>query len=78
MGVAVPADEECEKAANMTDQQMKVVQHAQNRVRKGIHPDDYADYDAGLMDGYYPDGSNKPGPNVTESEGGILLDDYDE
>lgn len=77
MGVAVSADAECEKKVNMTDLQLAQVQHAQRRVRAGIHPDDYAAFDAGEMIGYYPDGSFIPGPNASVSEGGILLDDHD-
>ena len=75
MGVAEPADDECKLAANMTPEQMKRAQHAQKKVSRGIHPNDYEAYDAGLMDGYYLDGTDRPGPNTTESEGGIILHD---
>lgn len=75
MGVAVPADEECTKAAGMTDQKMKAAQFAQRRTAKGIHPDDFDAYGAGQMDGYYPDGSQIPGPNAAQSTGGLILDD---
>ena len=78
MGMAVPADEECGVAANMTEREMAVVQHAQGRVTAGIHPDDYEAYDAGLMTGYYPDGSHRPGPNATRNEGGIIFDDWND
>ena len=78
MGVAVPADEECEKMANMTELKMKQAQHAQQRTSAGIHPEDFEAYDSGEMIGYYPNGSFRPGPNATISEGGILLDDYDD
>ena len=78
MGVAVPADEECGVKANMTEHQQKVVQHAQRRVSKGIAPEDYAAFDAGEMIGYFPDGTARPGPNAHISEGGILLDGWDE
>ena len=77
MGAAICADEECEQRVNMTDRELATVQHAQRRVRAGIHPEDYDAFDAGEMTGYYPDGSFIPGPNATISEGGILLDDHD-
>lgn len=79
MGVAVPADEECAKAAGMSDHQMKAAQYAHRRTAKGIHPDDFEAYGTGQMDGYYPDGSPIPGPNATHSTGGLILDDdYDD
>jgi hypothetical protein len=73
MGVAVPADEECANAANMTDMAMKTAQHAQRRTSMGIHPEDFEAFDSGEMEGYYPDGSDRPGPNATRSEGGLIL-----
>lgn len=72
-GVAIPADEECEKAANMTERQMLQAQRAARRSH--IHPDDYEAFEAGEMIGYYDDGSFKPGPNAAVSEGGIILND---
>ena len=78
MGVAVPADEECEKKVDMTDRELAQVQHAQRRVRADIHPEDYEAFDAGEMIGYYPNGAFIPGPNASVSEGGILLDDHDD
>lgn len=76
MGIAVPADEECRLATNRSDEQLKAAQHAAKRLDKGIHPDDFEAYDAGVMDGYNTDGSFKPGPNAaaeTEDD-----EDYDE
>lgn len=64
LGAAVAADEECEKAAGMTDDQMQRAQHAQRRASRGIHPDDFAAFDSGEMAGYNPDGSWIPGPNA--------------
>ncbi|KKK76873.1 hypothetical protein LCGC14_2859290, partial [marine sediment metagenome] len=46
MGIATPEDEECTRAAGMTPSQMTDAQHAQEKVRRGIHPDDYEAYDA--------------------------------
>ena len=74
MGLAVPADEECSKAAAMTDRQMQEAQYAQKRASLGIHPDDFEAYDAGDMIGYDRNGNAIPGPNATLSEGGLILD----
>lgn len=66
MGVAVPANAECQEAAGMTPLQMAAAQKAQDRTRAGIHPEDFDLYDAGMIIGYSPDGSNGgylPGPN---------------
>jgi hypothetical protein len=68
MGCAEPADEECDKAAGMTPERIAIAAHAYERVHRGIHPDDYEAYEAGLMTGYNPDGSFIPGPNA-EREG---------
>ncbi len=75
LGVAVPADDECKAMANMTEHEMKAAQWAHKRVAAGIHPDDYDKFDAGIIDGYYPDGTDRPGPNATETEGGLILND---
>ena len=64
LGNADPADEECEKAAGMTMEQIKTAQHHQDYVRHGIWPEDYQAFDDGLMIGYNPDGTNIPGPNA--------------
>lgn len=63
MGCALPADEECAAAANRTALQLAAAQAAYTRLAKGIHPDDFEKYNAGMIDGYNPDGSYKPGPN---------------
>ena len=63
MGNAIPADEECEVAAAMTPAQLAAAQAAAEKVSRGIHPDDYAAYDAGLMTGYDAAGEWLPGPN---------------
>lgn len=60
-GVAVPHDEECRLAANMTTEGMAAAKHAYERLSAGIHPEDFAAYDAGFLSGYNPDGSWKPG-----------------
>lgn len=67
-GIADPADEECRIAASMTDPQITLAKMRQRRVSAGIHPDDYDAYDTGIMVGYNPDGSFKPGPNFAEAE----------
>lgn len=68
LGVAVPADDECTKAAKMTDQQLKDAAHAAERLSKGIIPEDYKLFDRGVILGYNPDGSYIPGPNGHELE----------
>lgn len=73
MGCAVPADDECEKAASMTNGQKQQAQHAYKRLERGIAPEDFAAFDSGEMLGYNPDGSWIPGPNFTSTE-----DDDDE
>ncbi|WP_455387494.1 hypothetical protein [Petrachloros mirabilis] len=72
-GVALPLDEECEIAANMTPRQMELAQRAARRAAFGIHPEDFEAFDSGEMIGYYEDGSPIPGPNAEESEEGIWL-----
>jgi len=66
----------------MTPEQMKVAQHAQKRVRHGIHPEDFEAFDAEIMEGYNPDGSFKPGPKYADhvlernrKEGPIIVED---
>jgi hypothetical protein len=63
MGVAEPADEECRIAASMNAAQRAEAQHAARRLSAGIHPDDFRLFDAGIITGYNPDGTYKPGPN---------------
>lgn len=67
MGVAVPEDDECEKRAGMDPAQLVAAQHAQEKVRLGIAPEDYEAFDQGLMVGYEPDGEWTPGPNFEEA-----------
>lgn len=68
MGVAEPADNECEKRANMTPAKMAAAIHAYERTNKGIHPDDFERYESGELAGYDTDGSDIPGPNFIEEE----------
>ncbi len=64
MGTAEPADEECEQAARMTQEQMMRAQKHAGAVVKGIRPEDYGRFFAGEMAGYNTDGSHIPGPNA--------------
>lgn len=73
MGFAEPADEECEKAHGMTEEQLLKARFAAMRTAKGIHPDDFEAYDAGVITGYRTDGSYQPGENWVEPE-----EDYEE
>jgi len=73
MGVAEPVDDDCAKAANMTERQMQQAQRGAKRSR--IAPEDYDAFERGEMIGYYDDGTHIPGPNAAVSEGGIILDD---
>lgn len=66
-GIADPADEECRVAAGLSDPEIVLAKMRQRRVAAGIHPDDYDAYDQGIMVGYNPDGSFKPGPNYEEA-----------
>lgn len=68
MGVAVPADEECELAAKMTPEKMRAAQYAYERTSRGIHPGDFEAYDAGLMVGYDEQGKWIPGPNYVPED----------
>ena len=70
MGWAEPADDECfQKSGCMTREQLNAAQRAYIKTDLGIHPDDYEKFDAGVMVGYNPDGTDKPGPNwVPEPE----------
>lgn len=66
LGVAEPADEECQIAASMTTAQRAAAQHASRRLAAGIHPEDFGLYDAEIITGYNPDGTFKPGPNFDQ------------
>jgi len=67
-GVAIPADEECQRAANRSAQQLAAAQYAYTRLAAGIHPDDYELFDAGVITGYNPDGTPKLGPAAEQDE----------
>lgn len=67
-GVAEPIDDECREFAGMTREQITAAQKAYVKVSKGIHPDDYAAFDAGQMVGYDGDGEWIPGPNYVPTE----------
>ncbi|MGA2035879.1 MAG: hypothetical protein ABSG68_26830 [Thermoguttaceae bacterium] len=67
MGCAEPADPECEAAHGMGPEQLAAARTAYVRVAAGIHPDDYAAFDAGEMVGYDADGRPIPGPNYCGS-----------
>lgn len=68
MGFAEPADEECEKAHGKTPEELVGIRHAARRTARGIHPEDFEAYDAGIITGYKPDGSYQPGENWVEPE----------
>jgi hypothetical protein len=67
-GVAIPDDEECRIKAGMTPAEMVQQQHVYNRLAAGIHPDDWAAFDAGEMIGYDAQGRKIPGPNFVGGE----------
>jgi len=67
LGVAEPADEECETKADRTLEQRAEAEHAYDRATLGIHPDDFAAYDQGLMTGYNDDKTYKT-PKTWEDE----------
>lgn len=62
-GFAVPMDDECREACELTDRQIEAAQKAYPRTKAGIHPEDFDAYDKGYMIGYQPDGAWLPGPN---------------
>lgn len=68
MGVAEPADEECERAARRTAEQRKRAQLHQRMVSRGIMPDDYERFINGEIEGYTIDGADIPGPNFVDRE----------
>ena len=84
MGIAESADKECDDKVDRTPSQLNQARYEYSRTKKGIHPDDYARYDLGQIDGYNPDGTVKPGPNYIEEEDDeeesslILPEDYEE
>lgn len=68
IGCAEPADEECAARHGMTEAELAHARHAYVRTAKGIWPDDYEAFDAGIMTGYDPEGNPVPGPNYVEPE----------
>ena len=73
MGVAEPADEECELRAKMSVEQMAIAQRHAQALAKGIQPQDYGRFFSGELAGYNPDGSEIPGPNhIPEAYDGPL------
>lgn len=77
MGVAIPADDQCGARCGMTEEDMRKAQAAYVKVAKGIHPDDYEEYDAGLFDHYDSMGRkvDKDGRIVERPAVGPLSDD---
>lgn len=67
-GVAIPADDECAARCGMTPADIRAAKQAYEKVSRGIAPQDYGLYDRGVIVGYNPDGSYKPGPNYSEDE----------
>ena len=76
LGNAVPFDDECKAAANMTEAQMEMAQLKQDMVGKGIHPDDYDDYLAGNFTHYGPDGEKIASPEVAEEQANKAAEDW--
>jgi hypothetical protein len=68
LGIADPEDEECRIAAGLSDPQILLAKMRQRRVSAGVAPEDYDAFDKGIMVGYNPDGTFKPGPNFEEAE----------
>jgi hypothetical protein len=64
-GVAIPADDACRVRAKRTPEQMQAAQHAYERLMAHIEYDDWKLFDEGVIAGYNPDGSFKPGPNYS-------------
>lgn len=81
-GVAIPADEECEEACQMSADGMAMAQHAFERLRAGIHHEDYAAYDAGYLSGYSVDEDGEqtwlPGRKGGREEWEALFEDHDD
>jgi hypothetical protein len=64
--MAVAEDDECKARANMPEEELARRRQAHRRVEAGIHPDDYEDFDNGIMVGYDANGEPVPGPNAPE------------
>ena len=63
-GCAHPEDDDCRIKADMTLAKTLIAERNYPAIDKGIVPEDRKAFFAGKMDGYNPDGSWKPGPNV--------------
>lgn len=68
MGVAEPADKECENAVGMTAEELQQARRAYERTDKGIVPEDFELFDQGIIAGYDADGNYVPGPNWNQAE----------
>lgn len=68
MGVAEPADKECEDAVGMTAEELQQARRAYERTDKGIVPEDYELFNQGVIAGYDAEGNYIPGPNWREAE----------
>ena len=62
-GIAIPADDECATALGYSPEQLAQAKHVYQRILDGIQPEDFAQYDAGVMKGYDSMGNWIPGPN---------------
>ena len=63
-GIAEAADDDCRLWSMQTDEQRAATARASKRLLAGIHPDDFAAFDAGEMIGYDAAGNIVPGPNA--------------
>lgn len=63
-GDATAADDECRAMDTRNAEQTEATLKARKRLADGIHPDDFAAYEAGEMLGYDKDGKPIPGPNA--------------
>jgi hypothetical protein len=75
-GVAEPIDEECAVKAGMSPESFAAARRAYERTEKGIHPDDFAAYDAGEMVGYDNQEDPIPGPNARYEGALVLPEEY--
>lgn len=66
MGIAESVDDECRTAAAMSQDAFANAQYAYERADRGIQPEDFVAYDAGIMDGYDAQGNWIPGENYAE------------
>lgn len=55
-GIAIPADEECRKKCGMDKKDIEEAHKAADRIRRGIVPEDFDIFEAGLIDGYTAQG----------------------